>query len=317
MKWMLMSKILIDTDPGIDDAMAILLAAASPELEIVGVTTVFGNNPDVPLLTRNALGLLHLAGRDDVPVAQGALGALRQLREPSGKDVHGDNGLGGAPLDDSPRRAETAPADQCIVDLCRRHRDALTLVTLAPLTNIANALAIDPHLATMTPKLSMMGGAAMRPGNTTPTAEANILNDPEAARITFNAGFDITMAGLDVTHKAWVSGDYIDALCDLGNRAGNFLHAACQSYLKLYLQWGEEGLVMHDVHAIMVLLRPDIYQFRRVYMDVETEGELTRGMTVPDWRNQWQDKTPQTTVLLDVDADEFRREFIQRIAKLP
>jgi inosine-uridine nucleoside N-ribohydrolase len=312
-----MSKILIDTDPGIDDAMAILLAAASPELEIVGVTTLFGNNPDVPLLTRNALGLLHLAGRDDVPVAQGALKALRQLREPTGKDVHGDNALGGAPLDPAPRTVESMPADQFIVNLSRQYGNALTLVTLAPLTNIANALTIDPQLASRTPKLSMMGGAALRPGNATPTAEANILNDPEAARATFNAGFDITMAGLDVTHKAWVSGDYIDALRDLGNRAGHFLHAACQSYLKLYLQWGEEGLVMHDVHSIMVLLRPDIYQFRRVYIDVETEGELTRGMTVPDWRNQWADKTPQTTVLLDVDADEFRREFIQRIAKLP
>lgn len=312
-----MNKILIDTDPGIDDAMAILLAAASPELEIVGVTTVFGNNPNLPLLTHNALALLHLAGRDDVPVAEGAPQALRPRGEPSGKAVHGDNALGGAPIATSSRHAENISADQFIVDLSHAHGNALTLVTLAPLTNIAHALAIDPALAARTPKLSMMGGAAARPGNTTPTAEANIFNDPEAARITFNAGFDITMAGLDVTHKAWVSSDYIDALADLGNRAGHFLYDACQHYLKRYLQWGEEGLVMHDVHAVMVLLRPDIYQFRRVYIDVETEGALTRGMTVPDWRNQWEGKTPQTTVLLDVDADEFRREFIERVARLP
>lgn len=310
-----MTKILIDTDPGIDDAMAILLAAASPELEIVGVTTVFGNNPDVPLLTRNALSLLHLAGRDDVPVAQGALRGLNPLREPSGKAVHGDNGLGGAPIALSPRAAEAVGADQFIVDLCRQHGEALTLVTLGPLTNIANALAIEPGLAKLTPNLSMMGGAATRPGNATPTAEANVLNDPEAARLVFNGGFDITMAGLDVTHKAWVGSDYIDALGGLGNRAGAFLHACCQDYLQMYLRWGEEGLVMHDVHAVMVLLRPDIYQFRRVYIDVETQGELTRGMTIPDWRSQWAG-SPQTTLLLEVDADEFRREFITRIGRL-
>lgn len=312
-----MTKILIDTDPGIDDAMAILLAAASPELEIVGVTTVFGNNPDLPLLTRNALALLHLAGRDDVPVAAGAAVGLNPRAEPGGKAVHGDNGLGGAEIAPATRAAEEVGADTFIAEACRKHGESLTLVTLAPLTNIANALALDPALPAYTPNLSMMGGAATRPGNITPTAEANIYNDPEAARIVFNSGFQITMAGLDVTHKAAVSSDYIDALRDLGNAAGRFLHDTCQEYLKMYLRWGEDGLVMHDVHAVMVLLRPDIYQFRRVYMDVETEGELTRGATIPDWRGQWEGKSPQTTLLLEVDADEFRREFITRIATLP
>lgn len=309
-------RVLIDTDPGVDDAMALLLAAASPELEIVGVTTVFGNNRDVSLLTRNALAILELAGRSDVPVAAGAARPLVERAHPVGQSVHGDNGLGGALMSAPQRAAVEQDAATFLVEKARACAGALTLVTLGPQTNVARARALEPSLPRLAPSLSMMGGAALVPGNCTPAAESNIYNDPEAARDTFASGAEIIMAGLDVTRKAPVGADFLDELRALGNRAGVFLHAAAQHYLRFYLARGEPGLVMHDVHAIMVLLRPEIYTTRRVCIDVETEGRLTLGATVADLEGHW-GRTPQTTLLVDVDAAEFRSEFKRRIARLP
>lgn len=198
----------------------------------------------------------------------------------------------------------------------RQHAGNLTLIALAPLTNVALALALEPELPTRIPRLSIMGGAATVPGNATPAAEANIFNDPEAAARAFSSGLPITMAGLDVTRRAVVGVDYLEALRGLGNRCGAFLHAAALHYLGFYLAGGEPGLVMHDVHAVMALLRPEIYTSRMVRIDVECTGTLTRGATVADWRNQWQ-RPAQTTLLVDVDADEFRAEFLRRMATLP
>ncbi len=308
--------LLIDTDPGVDDAMALLLACAAPELALCGVTTVFGNNPNVPLLTRNALAILALGGRDDIPVAMGAAGPLASDQPPIGIVVHGENGLGGAELEPSPRAPDACTAAEFIVRQAAAHAGALTLVALAPLTNVALALALEPSLPQRIAHLSLMGGAATVPGNATPAAESNLHNDPEAGARVFASGLPITMAGLDVTRRASVGGAYLEQLRDLGNRCGRFLHAAAQHYLHIYLARGEPGLVMHDVHAIMVLLRPDIYTSRRVRIDVECAGTLTRGATVADWSGQWQ-RPPQTALLVDVDAEEFRGEFLRRIARLP
>ncbi len=307
-------RVLIDTDPGIDDAMALLLAVASPELEIVGVTTVAGNNPNVALMTHNALALLAMAGRDDIPVAQGAAHSLTNRRLPVGADVHGKNALGGAEIAPSPRKAEAQSAAEMIVQQARAGLDAL--VALAPLTNLALALELWPGLPQGVPRVSMMGGALTVPGNATPTAEANILNDPEAAKVVFDAWPRILMAGLDVTRQVVVDDDYLKQLRSLGNQAGRFLHQASQHYLRFYQQNGEAGLHMHDVHAIMVLLRPDIYTVRQVCVDVETQGNLTRGQTVADWKNHWQ-RAPQTAMLCEVDAAAFLEEFTTRIAALP
>ncbi len=307
-------RILIDTDPGIDDAMALLLALASPELEVVAVTTVAGNNPDVRLMTHNALALLALGGRDDIPVAQGAAHSLTNRRLPVGADVHGANALGGAVIAPSPRRAVAESAAEFIVQHARAGLDAL--VTLAPLTNLALALDLCPELAQLAPRMSMMGGALAVPGNATPTAEANILNDPEAARRVFAAWPAITMAGLDITRQVVIGDAYLQRLRDVGNRAGVFLHASSQHYLNFYHSKGEAGLHMHDVHAIMALVRPDLYTVQQVCVDVETTGELTRGQTVADWRGHWQ-RAPQTSMLFAVDAAAFMEEYARRIATLP
>jgi purine nucleosidase len=249
-------RILIDTDPGVDDAMALLLAAASPELDIVGVTTVAGNNPDVALMTHNALALLALAGRGDIPVAQGAAHSLENRRPPVGANVHGKNALGDAKIASSPRKVETQGAAEMIVEKARGGLHAI--VTLAPLTNLALALRACPELPRIAPQLSLMGGALVAPGNATPTAESNILNDPEAAKVVFGAWPAILMAGLDITRQAPVGDDFLNRLRDQGNAAGRFLHAASQHYLRFYRGKGESGMHLHDVHAIMVLVRPDI-----------------------------------------------------------
>ena len=308
-------RILIDTDPGVDDAMALLLACASPELEIAGVTTVFGNNPDVSLLTRNALAILALAGRPEIPVAMGARRPLASNRPPIGIFVHGDNGLGGAALADATTGPIRRSAAEFIISTCAADPENVTLVTLAPLTNIALALALCPELPAFAPRLSMMGGAVSVPGNSSPCSESNIFNDPEAAQQVFQSGMTITLSALDVTGRAAVGSDYLDDLRALG-ACGRAIHAMSQHYLGVYLRRGQPGLIMHDVHAIMVLLRPDLYTTRQVAVDVETSGTLTRGQTVADWGNHW-NRPVQTTLLVDVDAEGFKREFMQRIARLP
>ena len=307
-------RVLIDTDPGIDDAMALLLAVASPELDIVAVTTVAGNNPDVALMTHNALALLALAGREDIPVAEGARHALTNRRPPVGAHVHGKNALGDAEIAPSPRHAEAESAAELIVQHARAGLDVL--ITLAPLTNLALALERCPELPTLVPHCSMMGGAIVVPGNATPTAESNILNDPEAAKIVFGAWPAILMAGLDITRQVPVGEAFLNRLRNLGNEAGIFLHAASQHYLRFYRDKGESGMHMHDVHAVMVLLRPDIYTVREICVDVETKGELTRGQTVADWNGHW-GRAPQTRMLFEVDAAAFVEEYIARIATLP
>ncbi len=308
--------ILIDTDPGIDDAMAILYALASPELDVLGLTTVFGNHSDLSLLTDNAQALLELAGRADIPVAAGATRTLIGGAPGSGVSIHGANGLGGVELPKPGAAPLAAHAARFIVETCQARPGEVTLVALAPLTNLALALHLCPELPQLAPRIVLMGGAATTPGNATATGEANIVGDPEAARMVFNAGWEIVMAGLDVTRLAPVAGDYLDGLAGLGNRAGVFIHAAGQHYLSVYLRRGEPGLAMHDVHAFTALTHPSLYESKRVYIDVETSGELTRGQTVADWRGR-AGRSAQTTLLTGVNAPAFRALFHERIAALP
>ncbi len=309
-------RILIDTDPGVDDAMALLLAVASPELDVLGVTTVFGNGADVSTMSRNALAVLSLAGRTDIPVATGAATPLVAPYPGRGKAVHGENGLGGVAIPDSRRGPEAQPAARFIIEQCRAHAGEITLVTLAPLTNVALALRLEPRLPELVKEVVVMGGAVNVGGNITPAAEANIYNDPEAARIVFNAGWPIVMAGMNVTCQVRVAEAYLAALAQAGNRAGRFIDAAAQAYLAFYRSEGEDGICMHDVHTIMYLIQPDLYRSTAVTVDVELQGELTRGQTVADWRNRW-GRTPQTNLLTTVDAEGFKQEFRTRIARLP
>ncbi len=308
--------ILFDTDPGVDDAMALLLALASPELEVLGVTTIFGNSDDIGLMTANALAILALAGRPDIPVAAGSAHPLTRPYAGRAHLVHGDNCLGGVLLPASPRRAEPIFAAQFIVESCRARPGEITLVAVGPLTNLALALRMEPALPKLARGVAIMGGSARAGGNITPAAEFNIFADAEAARLVFAAGWEITMAGLDVTCSPRIAEAYLDRLAAAGNRAGRFLADAFVHYLAFYRSRGFSGACMHDVHAVMPLVRPELYTAEQVCIDVETTGELTRGQTVADFRGLW-NRPANTRLLTAVEEPAFLDEFAARIARLP
>lgn len=308
-------RILIDTDPGIDDAMAILLALASPEVQVEGLTVVFGNSADVHLLARNASAILELAGRADIPVAVGAASPLVRAYHGRGSVVHGENGLGGVVLPKPATPPVSQNAAQFIIDTCVANPGQITLVTLGPLTNIALALGIRPDLPRFVRRPVMMGGAVAAPGNVNPVAEANVHNDPEAARLVFNAGWEITMAGLDVTMQVHMDDDYLGGLGNLGNRAGRFVWDVTRFYVAAYHSFGYADMVVHDSCALMAILRPEFFTSKFVFVDVETTGELTRGQTIADWRRQYGHK-PQTHVLTGVDEIAFKQLYYERIAAL-
>lgn len=308
--------IIVDTDPGVDDAMAILLALASPEVEVLGLTTVFGNSDDLELLTTNALMLTELAGHAQVPVARGSAHPLTRQYSGRAHLVHGSNALGDVELPAPQAAPDPRFGPQFIVDACLARPGQVTLVAVGPLTNLALALRIRPDLPDFVQRVAIMGGATRGSGNVSPTAEFNIFADAEAARLVFAAGWPVTLAGLDVTRQVMVAEPFLQSLAALGNRCGRFLHDAAQHYLAYYRSKGNAGLAMHDVHAVMPLLRPSLYTTSQVFVDVETRGELTRGQTVADWRNILE-KPAQTTVLMSVDEAAFLDEYRTRIAALP
>lgn len=276
-------RIIIDTDPGQDDAIAMLLAFASPEIEVLGISTVAGNVP-LALTTHNALRIVELAGRTDIPVHAGAEAPL--LRPPvTAEEVHGATGLDGPDLPAPSIR----PADGHAVDFlirCLRTEPAgsVTLCALGPLTNVALAFALAPDIRQRVRQVVAMGGGRSEGGNITPVAEFNMFADPHAAQAVLRSGVPIVLHPLDVTHIARTSGDRVAAFRRLGTRAGSAV-ADMLAFAQTYdmERYGTEGGPLHDPNVIAWLLRPEIYQGRDINVEVETGSELTMGQTVVDW----------------------------------
>src|SRR5437660_6935641 len=272
------SRVIIDTDPGVDDAFALLLAMRSPELKIEGITPVAGNVP-LELTLPNALRMVEIAGRTDIPVAAGAKVPLMR-RLVSAAYAHGENGLGGAVFPEPKTKPVADPAPEFIRQVVRKYPHEMTLITIGPLTNIATALNGDAELADMIKSLVMMGGS-LSGGNITPAAEFNIYVDPEAARIVFQSGIPITMVGLDVTRKTGLTDAHVRRLESAQNpvsqAAANIAHHAIQHYR-------EAGFLvdpnMHDSLAVAAFLNPSLLNWKEYYVDVETSGELTAGETL-------------------------------------
>jgi inosine-uridine nucleoside N-ribohydrolase len=272
------ARVIIDTDPGVDDAFALLLAMRSPELKIEGITPVAGNVP-LELTLPNALRMVEIAGRTDIPVAAGAKGPLTR-RLVTAAYVHGENGLGGAAFPEPKTKPASDPAPEFIRTTVRKHPGEITLITIGPLTNVAMALNLDPDLARLIPRIVMMGGS-LSGGNITPAAEFNIYVDPEAARIVFQSGIPITMIGLDVTRKTGLTDEHVRRLEAAQNpvsqAAANIAHHAIQHYR-------EAGFLvdpnMHDSLAVAAFLNPSLLKWKEYYVDVETAGELTAGETL-------------------------------------
>jgi inosine-uridine nucleoside N-ribohydrolase len=271
-------QVIIDTDPGVDDALALLLAMLSPELKIEAITPVAGNVP-LELTLPNALRLVEIAGRTDIPVAAGArVPLVRRLVTAS--YAHGENGLGGAVFPEPTIKPVAEPAADYIRKIVRKYRHEVTLITLGPLTNIATALSSDPELASMVRGLTMMGGS-LSGGNITPAAEFNIYVDPEAARIVFQSGIPITMVGLDVTRKTSLTEYHVRVL----EAAQNPVSQAAAKIGRNAINHNRErgflvGPNMHDSLAVAAFLDPTILKWQEYYVDVETTGELTAGETL-------------------------------------
>jgi inosine-uridine nucleoside N-ribohydrolase len=299
------TRVILDCDPGHDDAIALLLALASPEVDLVGVTTVHGNQT-LEKTTDNALRVLAFAGRTDVPVAAGADRPL--VREPHpAAHVHGESGLDGP--DVPPRASE--PVDQHAVDFLLEHTTPETvLVPVGPLTNVALALARGLEPA----RIVLMGGAIAE-GNMTPAAEFNIWADPEAAARVFHSGIDVTMIGLDVTHKALLTPEWSDRFRATG-RTGAFV-ADLVEFFKRYHQrtYGWDGAPIHDAVALAHAFHPGLVTTELRNVEIELGSELTRGRTVVDlWRRT--DREPNAHVAVDIDGDAFLGLLLERIPTL-
>jgi purine nucleosidase len=278
---MTVRKIIIDTDPGIDDAMAIFLALASPELKVVGLTTVMGN-VEVDLATTNALRLLEIASRQDIPVAEGAAKPIAADFLGAVAFVHGDDGQGNAFLPPPTRQPLDISAAEFIVQQARAYPGEITLVPIGPLTNIALALRLEPNLPKLVAGVVLMGGNAFCPGNASPVAEANIRNDAEAADVVFGAGWPITMVGLDVTNEVLMTDRDLNELHSFATPAGQHM-ARINPFYRAFLgeRLGTEGIVIHDSTAIAYLLAPDLFEVVKAPVRVETGGLFSRGKTWP------------------------------------
>ncbi len=278
---MTVQKIIIDTDPGIDDAMAIFLALASPELDVVGLTTVMGN-VNVDLATTNALRLLEIAGRSDIPVAEGAAKPIAADFLGAVEFVHGDDGQGNAFLPTPTSQPLGISAAEFIVRQARAHPGDITLVPIGPLTNIALALRLEPNLPRLVAGVVLMGGNAFCPGNASPVAEANIRNDPEAADVVFGAGWPITMVGLDVTNEVLMTDRDLEELHLFDTPQGRHM-GQINPFYRAFLseRLGIAGIVIHDATAIAYLLAPDLFEIVKAPVRVETGGSFSRGKTWP------------------------------------
>ena len=304
--------IILDCDPGHDDAIALLLALASPELELVGVTTVAGNST-LEKTTANALRVLEFAGRSDVPVAAGATRPLVRVQDVAAH-VHGETGLDGPDLPPPAGSPIGLHAVSFLAEQIRAREGRITLVPVGPLTNIALLLALEPDAR---PERIVLMGGAIGEGNRTPAAEFNIWADPEAARRVFESGIDVTMIGLDVTHQALITEAHTEELRRVG-RAGKLAAELLDFYGRFHRRTYTElaGSPMHDPVAVAHVIQPGLVDVRPARIDVDCGWEQGRGRTNVDWRGRHDGGEPNATVGLGIDAEAFARLLIDRIASL-
>ncbi|HBU6974441.1 TPA: pyrimidine-specific ribonucleoside hydrolase RihA [Raoultella planticola] len=304
--------IILDCDPGHDDAIAIVLALASPELDVKAITSSAGNQTPEKTL-RNVLRMLTLLQRQDIPVAGGARKPL--MRELIIADnVHGESGLDGPALPEPDFAPQSVTAVELMAKTLRESPQPVTIVATGPQTNVALLLNSHPELHDKIARIVMMGGAMVL-GNWQPAAEFNIYVDPEAAEIVFQSGIPVVMAGLDVTHRAQIHGLDIERFRQLGNPVATIVAELLDFFMEYHkdAKWGLTGAPLHDPCTIAWLLKPHLFTSVERWVGVETQGKYTQGMTVVDYYfltgNQ-----PNTTVLLDVDREGFVDLLAERLA---
>ena len=304
--------IILDCDPGHDDAIALVLALASPELEVKAVTSSAGNQtPDKTL--RNVLRMLTLLKRSDIPVAGGAVKPL--MRDLIIADnVHGETGLDGPALPEPDFAPQNCTAVELMAKVLRESPEPVTLVATGPQTNVALLLNSHPELHAKIARIVIMGGA-MGLGNWTPAAEFNIYVDPEAAEIVFQSGIPVVMAGLDVTHRAQIMADDIERFRAINNPVARTVAELLDFFMEYHKteKWGFQGAPLHDPCTIAWLLKPEIFTTARRWVGVETQGKYTQGMTVVDYF-MLSGNEPNTDIMLDIDRQAFVDLLAERLA---
>ena len=309
-------KIIIDTDPGQDDAVAILLALASPEeIEVLGITAVAGNVP-LALTERNARIVCELAGRPDMLVFAGCEAPMKR-KLVTAEHVHGKTGLDGPQLADPTMILQDQHAVDFIIETLRSEPSgSVTLCPIGPLTNIAVAFERAPDIIARVQEIVLMGGAYFEVGNITPSAEFNIYVDPEAAKIVFGAGVPLVVMPLDVTHKALTTRPRIDAFRAMKTPVGDMVAAWTDFFERFDMEkYGSEGAPLHDPCTIAYLIAPHLFAGRHINVEIETESPLTLGMTVADW---WRvtDRPANAMFMKDIAAEGFFELLATRLARL-
>ena len=318
-------RVIIDTDPGVDDAMAILLALNSPELKVEALTVVPGN-VDARQGLENALKIVSLAGRCDVVVAGGAQHPLNQ-KLITAQFWHGKNGLAGVELPTPKCKADARFGPDLIIEMVHKYPHELTLIPVGPLTNIALAVSKDPSIASLVRDIVIMGGS-ISGGNVNGAAEANIYNDPEAAQIVFNAGWTVTMIGSDVGERTLMTRKYLAQLQASNGPQSEFIAKLADFYVTRSEKSGYAGAAMYDPLAVGTVIDPSMVTLKDMHVDVETKGEFTRGETVANRMGSNENNVlhgdhyeiegvielkPNARVCVTADADRFLNLFVSRI----
>lgn len=313
-------RVIIDCDPGVDDAMALVLAFGSDEITIDAITTTYGNNDNVELCARNTCILLQFCKRKDIPVYVGSRGSLDHIeKDGGGIGIHGKEGIGDVKVEDLPFKVDLSPiqeelASSFIVKHCKAHKGEVTIIALGPLTNMSVATFMDPNLPKNCKELLVMGGSMTDKGNSTPVAEANFFNDPHSAKHVFRSYFNMVVFPLNVTHKILSNEDFRKTIREAG-KLGKFIDDINKNYVDFYLK--RNGFVpCHDSTPVMYCVDPSIFSdLKELYVDIETKGELTNGMCVVDWRNHY-NKKPNCRVCFDADNSKFLQVYLDRFLKL-
>jgi inosine-uridine nucleoside N-ribohydrolase len=306
-------RILLDTDPGVDDALALLLAVASPEIKLEAITTVSGN-VNVELTTRNALSLLELIGRTDIPVARGSVYPI--VRTPVyAEEVYGKNGLGEVILPEPTVQPVEKHAVDLIVETIMRNPGEITLVAIGPLTNLALALRREPGIARQVREVVVMGGALRVPGNVTPSAEFNIYVDPHAAHAVFHAGWPLRLVSLDTTTRTLLTREQISDLVSVGGPVMTCIQQMLTYYFEVFAaRENRAAFLMHDPLCLATVFQPDLITWEPVYVDVELTGALTLGETVAFFHRDGV-PVPNIQASVAVDADRFLQLYLERVSK--
>ncbi|MGN7387473.1 nucleoside hydrolase [Sporosarcina sp. SAFN-015] len=306
-----MKKVIIDVDTGIDDAIGLCLAVQSGQADIVGITTVNGNT-SLEQATVNTTKVMKLLGREDVAIVKGANRPL--LRDPHFEvSVHGNDGIGGALKEMEIVVNEDGFAPDFIIEQAAKYKGELTIILLAPMTNMALAIRKEPRLKDWVKELVIMGGAVSSPGNITPTAEYNIFIDPEAAKIVLHAGIPITLVGLDVTRQTLLTEADIERMN--AGAVRDFVQESTTHYMNRHFQLtGNRACAMHDPLAVGVALDKSLVRTELHYVDVETKSDLCDGQTVCDFKG-WLKKEPNVNVCVEVDRDRFIETLVDTLGR--